>query len=200
MLPINSAAERPTGVSDIWRNAVRRFSAASGISICRSRSPGARMLRWLPVTKSTTRTRCSPPSGLPDRADAVERRGQRDHRPGRQGHAEVAADGGGLPDLEGGQKRAAALVDQGRGEPFRRTGQRVQLRDRAGRRDREPALADRQRRPFEIGKIDQPCQMDLGFREQPGPAREPSIACRPNGQLLASLRVSNFFDGVQVHG
>ena len=26
-LPINNAAERPTGVSEIWRNAARRFSA-----------------------------------------------------------------------------------------------------------------------------------------------------------------------------
>jgi len=33
MLPIRSAAERPTGVNDIWRKAVRRRSATSGISI-----------------------------------------------------------------------------------------------------------------------------------------------------------------------
>ena len=63
-LPISSAADRPTGVSDIWRNAERRFSAASGISICRSRSPGASTLRWLPVTKSATLTRCSLPSAF----------------------------------------------------------------------------------------------------------------------------------------
>src|SRR3954454_7766346 len=60
-LPINSAAERPTGASEIWRKTVRRFKAAIGISICRSRSPGARRLRWLPVTKSTTGIICSPP-------------------------------------------------------------------------------------------------------------------------------------------
>ena len=53
---------------------------------------------------------------------------------------------------------------------------------------------------FKIGKIDQPRQMDLRFREQPGPAREPSIACRPNGQLLPRLRAGNLFDGVQIHG
>jgi len=41
--------------------------------------------------------------GLPDGADAVERRGKRDHRACRQRHAEIAADGGGLPDLEGRQ-------------------------------------------------------------------------------------------------
>ena len=77
--------------------------------------------------------------GLPDRADAVERRSQRDHRARRQRHAEIAADGRGLPDLERSQERAAALIDQGRGEPFGRTCQRIELRDRAGRRDREIA-------------------------------------------------------------
>src|SRR6202043_2271224 len=70
--------------------------------------------------------------GLPDRADAIERRRERDHGTCRQRHADVAADGRGLPDLEGGEKGAAALVDQGRGEPVRRTGERIELCDRAG--------------------------------------------------------------------
>ena len=60
-LPISSAAERPTGVSEIWRNAERRLKAASGISTCRNRSPGARTLRWSPVTKSATGIFRSPP-------------------------------------------------------------------------------------------------------------------------------------------
>src|SRR3989442_4451666 len=47
-------------------------------------------------------------TGLPDRADTVERRGERDHRARRQRHADVAADGCSLPDLEAGKKRAAA--------------------------------------------------------------------------------------------
>ena len=183
-LPINKAAERPTGVSEIWRNAERRFSAASGMSICRSRSPGASTLRWLPVTKSATAMRLLAAIGLPDRADAIERRRQRDHRAGRQRHAEIAADGRGLPDLEGGQKRAAALVDQRRRDPFRRAGRKasscaiVQVAAIVS-----SAARDRQRRPFEIGEIDQPGQMDLGLREQPGAAREPSIACRPNAAV-----------------
>src|SRR5712671_1569784 len=63
-LPINSASDRPTGVSDIWRNAERRFSAAIGISICRSRSPAVRTLLWLPVTKSATLIFCSLPSAF----------------------------------------------------------------------------------------------------------------------------------------
>ena len=168
MLPINSAAERPTGVSEIRRNAVRRFRAAIGISICRSRSPGARMLRWLPVTKSTTLARCSLPPDFQIRADAVERRRQRDHRAGRQGHTEVAADGGGLPLKEARNARQHWLI-RGDASHSGRAGQRVQLRDRAGCRDGQPGRADRQRRPFEVGKIDQPREVGLGFRKQPGP-------------------------------
>ena len=129
--------------------------------------------------------------GLPDRADAVERRRQRDHRSRRQRHAEIAADGRGLPDLERSQKCAAALIDQGGCEPIGRAAERIELRDRAGRGDRELGIADRQRRPFQIGEIDQPPQMSLRLREQPGPAREPSIACRPNGQLRPGWRVGD---------
>jgi hypothetical protein len=53
---------------------------------------------------------------------------------------------------------------------------------------------------FEIAQIDQSQQMGLRFGEQPGPAREPSIACRPNGQLRPVLRPGHFGDGIQVHG
>src|SRR4029077_9125073 len=60
-LPIRSAAERPTGVREIWRNAERLFKAPSGISFCRNRSPGASTLRWSPVTNSATGIFCSPP-------------------------------------------------------------------------------------------------------------------------------------------
>src|SRR6202011_562589 len=102
----------------------------------------------------------------------------------------------GLPYLEGGEIRAAALVDQGRGEPFRRAGKRIELRHRAGRRDRKLGFADRERRPFEISQIDQSLQIGLGFGEQPGPAREPSIACRPNGQLSPCPGMGDFDDGV----
>src|SRR6202012_48340 len=41
--------------------------------------------------------------------------------------------------------------------------------------------------------------MRLRFREQPGAAREPSIACRPNGQLATRFRTGDRRDGVQVH-
>jgi hypothetical protein len=62
MLPINSAAERPTGVSEIWRKAERRFKAARGTSSCRKSSPALRTLVWLPVTKSAAATFRSMPS------------------------------------------------------------------------------------------------------------------------------------------
>src|SRR6266481_5019496 len=159
-LPISSAADRPTGVSDIWRNAERRFSAVRGISTCRNRSPGASTLLWLPMTKSATLIFRSLPSAF-----------------------QIV------------QTPSSAAVSA----IFGRAGQRVKLRDCAGRGDRQPGVADRERGPSEIGEIDQPRQVDLGFREQPGAAREPSIACRPNGQLSPRLRVRDFDDGVQIH-
>src|SRR5439155_6292056 len=61
-LPIRSAAERPTGVSEIWRNAERRLSAATGMSICRNSSPRFSTLVWLALTKSDAATLRSPPS------------------------------------------------------------------------------------------------------------------------------------------
>ena len=72
-VPISKAADRPAGVSDIWRKAERRFRAANGTSICRSRSPGASTLLWFPVTKSATSIAPFGTVGMPDRADAVER-------------------------------------------------------------------------------------------------------------------------------
>ena len=40
----------------------------------------------------------------------------------------------------------------------------------------------------------------LRLREQPGPACEPGIASRPNGQLLPRRGMGDRGDGVQVHG
>ena len=48
----------------------------------------------------------------PDFAHAVERGGERDHRPGRQAHAEIAAHRRRVPDLEGGDERVAARADE----------------------------------------------------------------------------------------
>src|SRR5258708_34935504 len=112
----------------------------------------------------------------------------------------MAAEGRVLPDLEGSRIPSAALFDRRRPEPFRRACERIELSHRAGRRDRQLALADRERRPFEIGEINQPGQMRLGLREQPRPAREPSIACRPNGQLRPRLGAGDFPDCGQIPG
>ena len=48
------------------------------------------------------------PVGAPQRVGGVERHRQRDHRSGRQRHADVAADGGRVPHLERGEERIAA--------------------------------------------------------------------------------------------
>ena len=113
------SGETPSGAS------ARR----SGMSICRSSSPGASTLRVVAGDEIDDRHPALAAAGLPDRADAVERGGQRDHRPRRQRHADVAADGRRLPDLERGEEGAAALADQRRGDPVRRAGERVELRD-----------------------------------------------------------------------
>ncbi len=74
----------------------------------------------------------------PDRAHAVERRGERDHRSRRQRHAEIAADGRHVPDFERREKRPAALIDQrGRG-PIGRERHALQFGDLAGRGHRRP--------------------------------------------------------------
>jgi len=61
-VPITSAADRPSGVSDTCRNAVRRSKACAGRSMQRRISPGASALVLDPVTKSTIEIRRSPPS------------------------------------------------------------------------------------------------------------------------------------------
>ena len=199
-LPISSAAERPTGVSEIWRNAERRLKAASGISTCRNRSPGASTLRWSPVTKSATGIFRSPPSACqivqtPSSAEVSEIIGPagsdmqilpptvavfqilKEARNARQ-HWLIS----GEAIHSGGQASASSCAT-------------VQVADID-----KFGLRDGQRRPFQVGEIDQPGQMGLRFREQPGPAREPSIACRPNGQLVPRRRMRNRGNGVQVHG
>ncbi len=55
-MPISSAADRPSLVSEAWRNAKRFASAAAGRWMLRSNSPGCRTLAWLPVTKSIAAT------------------------------------------------------------------------------------------------------------------------------------------------
>src|SRR5258708_15762211 len=54
----------------------------------------------------------------PQRADALESRRKRDHGAGGQRHADVAADGRGVPDLERHQERVDAVTEQGNRPPF----------------------------------------------------------------------------------
>ena len=89
--------------------------------------PARARCAWSPVTKSACGYLRSPPSACqivqtPSSAAVSEIIG-----PAGSDMQMIAADGRGLPDLEGGEKGAAALVDQGRGEPVRRTGERVEL-------------------------------------------------------------------------
>ncbi len=74
-VPMSSAPERPRGESEMRRNAVRRCSAAAGMSMRRRISPGTSAVRCGPRTKSSTGTCRSPPSGrritqVPSRAAA----------------------------------------------------------------------------------------------------------------------------------
>ena len=101
------------------------------------------------------------PVRRPQRAHAVERRGQRNHRSRRQRHAQVAADGRRVPDLERGEERAGTLADQRRGGPAWRRAQGIELRDRAGGGDLQPVVAHGQRRPVQGPEIDQPRQRGL---------------------------------------
>ena len=146
-VPISSAAERPSGVSEIWRNAVRRVSAGAGSSIWRSSSPGASTLLLRPGDeiddrRCAARRRPASRSCTTPSSAAVER----DHRPGRQRHADIAADGRGVPDLERSQERAAALADQRRRDPVGRQRRRFELRRPCrSRRSASPRSSDLER-------------------------------------------------------
>ena len=136
----------------------------------------------------------------PDRADAVERRGQRDHRPGRQRHAEVAADRRHVPDLERGQKRAcstarsAARRSRRAAAPKASSCAMVQVAAIAS--PPSPACSGGQPRR----QIDQPREVRLRLGEQPGAAGEPGVALAPRRQFAARCGARHRLDGVQVHG
>ena len=63
-VPTSSAAERPFGVSEIWRKAVRRCKAATGRSMARSNSPACSAFSPGPRMKSITGSDRAPPSGI----------------------------------------------------------------------------------------------------------------------------------------
>ena len=82
------------------------------------------------------------------------------------------------------------------GEAIQSDGQAsVELRHRAGGRDRKPALADRQRWPFQVGEIDQPAQMACGSENsQVPPASQASPAVQTgNGSAWADALLRMVF-------
>ncbi len=134
-----------------------------GISICRKRSPGARRLRWLPVTKSMTRIFCSPPPAFqmvqtPSSAEVSEIIG-----PAGSDMQRLPPTVAVFQILKEAEEGAATLADQRSCEPVGRAGEAIELRDGAGRGNAEMALGDRQCGPFQIGEIDQPRQVRLWF-------------------------------------
>ena len=102
------------------------------------------MFRLSPVTKSTASTVRADPSGAQQLVAGLERDRQRDHRAGRQGHADVAADGRRVPDLERGQERLAARREEGARDPIARRRRRHTARGRCtSRRSRGPRRSGR---------------------------------------------------------
>jgi hypothetical protein len=69
----------------------------------------------------------------------------------------------GVPNLEGGEKRIAALVHERQRRPFRRAGEPVQLADAAGRANGEAVSRGVQRMPAELAKVDQGVDCQLRF-------------------------------------
>src|SRR5215207_11549721 len=137
----------------------------------------------------------------PQGVDPFQGRRQRRHRSRRQGHANVAADSGRVPDLERREEGAAALVDQKRRRPVRAPGEGVEIGDSAGGGDAETLVADLERLPTEAMQIDQAAEMWLRLREEPGTPCQPTVAVPPGKLPIGGGRcATNFLDRVQVHG
>ena len=80
-VPIASAPERPSGASEICRKAVRRVSASAGSAMLRRISPGRSTFCSGAEDEIGHRHLPFATVGRPQGAHAVERGGQRDHRP-----------------------------------------------------------------------------------------------------------------------
>ena len=154
------------------------------MSTCRNRSPGASTLRWSPVTKSATGIFRSPPPACqivqtPSSAEVSEIIGP------------AGSDMQMLPPTvavfqilkEARNARQHWLIS---GEAIHSGGQA----SASSCATVQVAAIDKSVSPmvsaghFRSVRSISRRQMRLRFREQPGPAREPSIACRPNGQLV----------------
>ena len=177
------------------RKAARRSGRRRQIDAAQQLA-GAGRSRCCPVTNSTRHVALAAVA-RPDGADAFQRGGQRDHRAGRQRHADVAADGGRVPDLERSEEGAAALADQRRGRPFRRargvSSAIVQVAAMGSPRSStssagQPRLArSTSRRSAAAARRRARCR------------RQPGSPSRHSRQRVAAARPDHVFDRVQVH-
>ncbi len=186
--PDQQSPDRPFGLRMIRRNAVLRIRAAAGIDRLRRISPGFRALRWAPRMKSSTGMCRAPPSADQIAQVASSARGERDHRPCRQREAEIAADRGGVPDLERAEQGAAALPHERCRDPGRRQVQAVELREGAGCGENQTVRVDRVRRPREAREVNEAPRFILRLGVQPCPAREARVAGPPRGQVGPAAR------------
>ena len=183
------SAARPIGRAASAKSAGTRCAASSacaGRSIRRRISPGASTFVFAPVTKSMIGICRSPPSRdqiVPTPSSALV---ERNHRAGRQRHADVAADGRGVPDLERGDERAAALADQRRRGPFDR--QRLPPQARRSCRSRRCAsprssisIAGQPRLARSISRLRCGC----GSENSQVPPAKPGVAVLPARQGVA---------------
>ena len=163
--------------------------------------PGARMFWWSPVTKSSGVDGALGAVGSPQRVRRLERDRQRDHRAGGQGHADVAADGRRVPDLERGQERLAASRRKA-GPRVQSPGgaKRIQVADGARGADLEAGVARDEGIPAQRRQVDQAAQLGLLRGEQPRSAGQPGIAFAPVRARPVGRSPDDFGDGVEVHG
>ena len=198
-VPVRSAPERPSELKEIWRNAVRRRSAASGRSMARRSSPGRSALRCGAKTKSVTATRRSFPSGV-----------QMMQTPSSAAVSEIIGPAGSamqrLPPtvaafqiLNDARNERQHLIDERRGDPVGGKRRSVEFGDLAGRGYAQALFAHLQRAPAEIGDVDEPGDFQLRLGEQPSPTRKPGIAGVPRRQFGALARARNRGDGVDIH-
>jgi hypothetical protein len=120
----------------------------------------------------------------PQGVGGLERDGQRDHRPRRQRHADIAADGGCVPDLERREERVAAFPHDRQCLPFGGASEPVELRNGACGRDVEAGGRRLQRRPVQLVQVDQRVGGNLRLREQPGAAGKPCVSVAPLRDLI----------------
>jgi 2-iminobutanoate/2-iminopropanoate deaminase len=136
----------------------------------------------------------------PQRADAFQRSREGDHGTRRQGHADVSADGRGVPDLEGGEQGVAALLEERHGVPFGRPPEGEQLRNTAGRGDLQARRRHGERRPAEAIEVDQRVSRELRLGEQPSASGEPGVATRNNASRPPSIAVRKAIGQCLLYG